>query len=82
MPSVRDGKVARVDQWLADAGLDWHAVETTFYSDSLGDLPLLEKVDHPVATNPDDAPAGPALTSAAGACSTCSKKSESPVLLQ
>jgi len=28
-------------------------VETTFYSDSLNDLPLLERVQHPVATNPD-----------------------------
>ena len=28
-------------------------VESTFYSDSMNDVPLLEKVDHPVATNPD-----------------------------
>ena len=28
-------------------------MESTFYSDSMNDLPLLEKVDHPVATNPD-----------------------------
>ena len=28
--------------------------EATFYSDSINDLPLLEAVDHPVATNPDD----------------------------
>jgi phosphoserine phosphatase len=34
-------------------GLDWLDVETTFYSDSMNDLPLLERVDHPVATNPD-----------------------------
>ncbi len=54
-PSVRAGKVTRVGQWLADAGLGWDDVESTFYSDSVGDLPLLEKVDHPVATNPDDA---------------------------
>ena len=54
-PSVRAGKVTRVEQWLREAGLDWDAVESTFYSDSAGDLPLLEKVDHPVATNPDDA---------------------------
>ncbi len=55
VPSVRAGKVTRVEQWLAESGLDWGAVDTTFYSDSAGDLPLLEKVDHPVATNPDDA---------------------------
>ena len=29
-------------------------METTFYSDSINDLPLLERVDHPVATNPDE----------------------------
>ena len=27
---------------------------STFYSDSINDLPLLEKVTPPVATNPDD----------------------------
>ena len=53
-PSFREGKVTRVQQWLADRGWDWDAVETTFYTDSLNDLSLLEKVTHPVATNPDD----------------------------
>jgi HAD superfamily hydrolase (TIGR01490 family) len=52
VPSMREGKVVRVAQWLAARGLDWLDVETTFYSDSMNDLPLLEKVDHPVATNP------------------------------
>lgn len=53
IPSLREGKVARMDLWLADRGLAWADVEATFYSDSLNDLPLLEKVRHPVATNPD-----------------------------
>ena len=53
VPSMRQGKVVRVAQWLAQRGWDWAAVETTFYSDSANDLPLLEQVDHPVATNPD-----------------------------
>lgn len=53
VPSMREGKVVRVNQWLAARGLDWLDVETTFYSDSMNDLPLLEQVDHPVATNPD-----------------------------
>lgn len=53
VPSMREGKVVRVTQWLGARGLDWLDVETTFYSDSLNDLPLLEQVDHPVATNPD-----------------------------
>jgi len=52
-PSMREGKVVRVEGWLAARGLDWASAETTFYSDSMNDLPLLEKVDHPVATNPD-----------------------------
>lgn len=52
-PSFRDGKVTRVGQWLVQQGLDWTDVEITFYSDSLNDLPLLEKAHHPVATNPD-----------------------------
>jgi HAD superfamily hydrolase (TIGR01490 family) len=54
-PSFREGKVARVQAWLAARQLDWDSVETVFYSDSINDLPLLEKVTHPVATNPDAA---------------------------
>lgn len=53
-PSAREGKVQRMNEWLAQRSLAWADVETTFYSDSLNDLPLLEKVSHPVATNPDD----------------------------
>jgi HAD superfamily hydrolase (TIGR01490 family) len=52
-PSFREGKVARMEQWLADRGWQWAQLESTFYSDSINDLPLLEKVTHPVATNPD-----------------------------
>lgn len=54
-PSFRDGKIARVDAWLASMGLWWgYFAESWFYSDSHNDLPLLEKVSHPVAVNPDD----------------------------
>ncbi len=52
-PSFRDGKVTRVAEWLAQRNLDWGAVNMTFYSDSANDLPLLERANHPVATNPD-----------------------------
>jgi HAD superfamily hydrolase (TIGR01490 family) len=52
-PSFREGKVTRVADWLAQKGLDWGDVEITFYSDSMNDLPLLEKAHYPVATNPD-----------------------------
>ena len=53
-PSFREGKVVRVEAWLAARNLKWQDVETTFYSDSMNDLPLLEKTTHPVATNPDE----------------------------
>ena len=53
IPSMREGKVRRMEQWLAERQLDWTKVESTFYSDSTNDVPLLECVNHPVATNPD-----------------------------
>ena len=53
-PSFREGKVTRLDEWLASQGKGWTDVEASwFYSDSLNDLPLLERVDHPVAVDPD-----------------------------
>lgn len=52
-PNMREGKVVRMTDWLAARDLAWEDVESTFYSDSMNDVPLLEKVDHPVATNPD-----------------------------
>lgn len=53
-PSFREGKITRVDQWLADQGKAWKDFERSwFYSDSANDLPLLERVTDPVATNPD-----------------------------
>ena len=44
-----------VAQWLAlkDLGLEDFEV-SWFYSDSMNDLPLLARVSHPVATNPDE----------------------------
>ncbi|WP_077560612.1 HAD family hydrolase [Polaromonas sp. C04] len=54
VPSFRGGKVTRMEQWLAARQLGWADVDSTFYSDSINDLPLLEKVRHPIATNPDD----------------------------
>jgi HAD superfamily hydrolase (TIGR01490 family) len=55
-PAFRDGKVARVAQWLRERGESFAAFErTTFYSDSVNDLPLLDHVGHPVATNPGTA---------------------------
>lgn len=53
VPSAREGKVTRMEQWLAARQLGWADVDCTFYTDSINDLALLEKVNHPVATNPD-----------------------------
>ena len=53
VPAFREGKITRVQQWLAQRGQRWEDFErTTFYSDSTNDLPLLERVSHPVATQP------------------------------
>jgi HAD superfamily hydrolase (TIGR01490 family) len=54
VPSFREGKIARVSQWLAERQLNLADVESTFYTDSINDLSLMENVTHPVATNPDD----------------------------
>jgi len=51
VPTLREGKVTRVQQWLAGQGTSLADVQATFYSDSLNDLPLLEQVQHPVVTN-------------------------------
>lgn len=55
IPSFREGKTTRVQAWLKSMGANWSDFATsTFYSDSANDLPLLEKVTDPIATNPDD----------------------------
>jgi HAD superfamily hydrolase (TIGR01490 family) len=55
VPAFREGKLIRLEQWLAEHGLTWQSfTETWFYSDSLNDLPLLSKVTHPVAVDPDE----------------------------
>jgi len=54
-PCFRDGKLVRLDEWLAGLGrrlADFEA--STCYSDSHNDLPLLERVTHPVAVDPDE----------------------------
>jgi HAD superfamily hydrolase (TIGR01490 family) len=55
-PSYREGKVARVEEWLRSLGRSWQDFDAiTVYSDSINDLPLLERAHHPVATNPTPA---------------------------
>ncbi len=55
IPCFREGKITRLENWLVahDWTLDSFA-DSIFYSDSLNDLPLMNKVKHPVAANPDD----------------------------
>jgi HAD superfamily hydrolase (TIGR01490 family) len=52
MPSYQQGKVIRLEQWLTEQNTTLEG--SYFYSDSHNDLPLLERVTHPVAVNPDD----------------------------
>jgi HAD superfamily hydrolase (TIGR01490 family) len=55
VPCFREGKIIRLESWLAQRGWTLGSfADTTFYSDSLNDLPLLKKVKNPVAVNPDD----------------------------
>ncbi|HSW23189.1 MAG TPA: HAD family hydrolase [Burkholderiaceae bacterium] len=51
--NMREGKVTRLLEWLAAQRIDARECETTFYSDSINDLPLLLTVRKPVAVNPD-----------------------------
>lgn len=56
VPSFREGKITRVDDWLAQRGLSFGDFErVSFYSDSPNDLPLLYRATDPVATNPSPA---------------------------
>lgn len=55
-PSFQAGKIVRVREWLDTLGMRLDDFdESWFYSDSINDLPLLEVVTHPVATNPSPA---------------------------
>jgi HAD superfamily hydrolase (TIGR01490 family) len=55
IPAFRAGKVARLEQWLGGLGRPLESFSGSwFYSDSHNDLPLLERVKHPVAVDPDE----------------------------
>lgn len=51
--NMRAGKVERLHAWLQARGERLGAIESTAYSDSINDLPLLEAVQQPVAVDPD-----------------------------
>ena len=63
IPCFREGKVTRLDEWLAARGKRLgDFAETTLYSDSHNDLALLERVRQPVAVDPDEKLAAAAKT--------------------
>jgi len=51
IPCFQSGKVQRLERWLVEQQDDLDG--SWFYSDSHNDLPLLERVTHPVAVDPD-----------------------------
>jgi HAD superfamily hydrolase (TIGR01490 family) len=54
VPSFQEGKVTRLQQWLAERGQVLADFERSyFYSDSHNDLPLMKLVTHPVAVDAD-----------------------------
>ena len=54
VPCFREGKITRLESWLAQRGWGWDSfADSFFYSDSLNDLPLLAKVNNPIAVDPD-----------------------------
>ncbi|WP_022941594.1 HAD family hydrolase [Psychromonas hadalis] len=52
VPTFREGKVIRLQSWLAEQQVSIDGA--VFYSDSINDLLLLEQIKNPVATNPDN----------------------------
>jgi len=53
IPSYQEGKITRVDQWLSAQARRRDQFERIwFYSDSINDLPLMQVVSDPIATNP------------------------------
>ncbi len=54
LPCFREGKVTRLEAWLAAQGASWQTIQRSwFYSDSHNDLFLMERVTDPVAVDPD-----------------------------
>jgi HAD superfamily hydrolase (TIGR01490 family) len=51
-PCFHEGKVARLEEWLEKNRTTLDG--SFFYSDSINDLPLMEKVDTAIAVDPDE----------------------------
>jgi HAD superfamily hydrolase (TIGR01490 family) len=60
--NMRAGKVDRLHAWLAQRGLHLQDTDSTAYSDSINDLPLLCAVQQAVVVNPDPRLAAEALS--------------------
>lgn len=52
-PCFQQGKVSRLNEWLALQNGKYSLEKSIFYSDSFNDLPLLNSVATPVAVDPD-----------------------------
>ena len=53
IPALSEGKLIKVKEWMLKNSIESFD-NTSFYSDSINDLPLLAAVSKPVAVNPDD----------------------------
>jgi HAD superfamily hydrolase (TIGR01490 family) len=53
IPALSEGKLIKVKEWMLQNSIESFD-NTSFYSDSINDLPLLAVVSKPVAVNPDD----------------------------
>ncbi|HIJ83455.1 MAG: putative hydrolase [Magnetococcales bacterium] len=51
IPCFKEGKIKHLERWMAEHRATLSG--SWFYSDSLNDIPLLEKVDHPRVVDPD-----------------------------
>lgn len=52
-PCFQEGKIKRLEEWLKETQQSYS--ETTFYSDSINDAPLLAFADKAIAVDPDKA---------------------------
>ncbi|MFT5504385.1 MAG: HAD superfamily hydrolase (TIGR01490 family) [Gammaproteobacteria bacterium] len=50
--TFREGKITALNLWMKDHSYD--LIGSSFYSDSINDLPLLNEVEFPITVNPDD----------------------------
>ena len=52
MPCFREGKLYKVNEWLKSQ--NYNLSDTTFYTDSFNDLPLLSKAGKAIVVDGDD----------------------------